>query len=189
MFAVPGMTLRDRVLVKISIDVVKPGPESMFNREEDLTLVEHLETMTQMGYGYTHAQLKMMTADLAVTLGKRISTHQLSNITGFIGFGSLERADKYLKPRVLESSRAKGITLKTINSWKEYWRSTISRIRLTESSIWMKQAFSPSTVHQMLSLQGGTNHSLQLHHGEQLWRWLDVNAVGNSLSPFFIFKG
>ena len=61
------------------IDVVKPGPGSVLNREEELTLVKHLETMAQMGYGYGYAQLKMMAADLVIALGKRISTHKLSN--------------------------------------------------------------------------------------------------------------
>ena len=60
-FGVPAMTLRDRVLGKISL----------FIMEEELTLIEHLQTMAQMGYRYTHAQLKIMAADLAVALGKR----------------------------------------------------------------------------------------------------------------------
>ena len=56
-FGVPVMTLRDRVLGKVSLETTKPGPDSLFSMEEELTLVEHLETMAQMGYGYTHAQL------------------------------------------------------------------------------------------------------------------------------------
>ena len=59
-FGVPVMTLRDRVLGKVSLETTKPGPDSLFSMQEELTLVEHLETMAQMGYGYTHAQLKVM---------------------------------------------------------------------------------------------------------------------------------
>ena len=78
-FGVPVMTLRDRVLGKLSLETTKPGPDSLFSMEEELTLVEHLETMAQMGYGYTHAQLKVMATDLAVALGKRDTSQKMSN--------------------------------------------------------------------------------------------------------------
>ena len=80
MFDVPVMTLRDRVAGKIAIETIKPGPDSMFTREEELTLVEHIETMAQLEYGYTHAQLKFMVADLVVALGKRQATTQMKII-------------------------------------------------------------------------------------------------------------
>ena len=53
MFDVPVMTLRDRdrVAGKIATETTKSGPDSMFAREEELTLVEHLEAMAQLKYG------------------------------------------------------------------------------------------------------------------------------------------
>ena len=89
MFDVLVMTLRDRdrVTGKTATETTKSGPDSMFAREEELTLVEHLEAMAQLenGYTYTHAQLKCMVADLVVALGKRQATPQMKNINWFLG--------------------------------------------------------------------------------------------------------
>ena len=53
MFDVHVMTLRDRdrVTGKIAIETTKPGPDSIFAREDELTLVEHLEAMAELEYG------------------------------------------------------------------------------------------------------------------------------------------
>ena len=102
MFDVPEMTLRDRVAGKIAIETTKPGPYSMFTREEELTLVEHLEAMAQVGYGCTHVQLKFMAAYLAITLGKRQETPQVRSIFINRFLGRWKEWISSMKPRGLE---------------------------------------------------------------------------------------
>ena len=65
-FGVPVMTLR--MIGKISLETTKPGPDSLFSMEKELTLVD----------GYTHAELKIMVADLAFALGKRDTSQNVS---------------------------------------------------------------------------------------------------------------
>jgi len=52
MYGVPQQTLRDRVLGKV--DPVNSGNETLFSREEERKLVEHLKARANLGYGLTN---------------------------------------------------------------------------------------------------------------------------------------
>ena len=69
-FGVPEQTLRDRVKGRIDHTNLKLGSETVFSNEEELTLVEHLEAMCDLGYGYTNSLLKQTAGELANSLGK-----------------------------------------------------------------------------------------------------------------------
>ena len=64
-------TLRDRVDNKISIDVIKSGPDPVLNLEEEARLVAHLRELTEVGYGYACSEVINLASDYAVHLGKR----------------------------------------------------------------------------------------------------------------------
>ena len=75
-FCVPRATLADRVSGRISGTVTK---ETLFNQEEELRLVEYLESLAQLGYGATRSRLKDLAGELAFSLGKRGKNKPLSN--------------------------------------------------------------------------------------------------------------
>lgn len=70
-FQVPLTTLRDRVDGHISIDVVLSGPPPLFTQEQELYINEHIKTMSEIGYGYTRAEVLNQASDYAVDLGIR----------------------------------------------------------------------------------------------------------------------
>ena len=55
--AVPVQTLRDRVKGYIDHQNFQSGGETVITKEEEETLVNHVETMAQLGYGYSNIQL------------------------------------------------------------------------------------------------------------------------------------
>jgi hypothetical protein len=52
-YMVPITTLKDRVRVRVDIDVLKSGPAPMFTQEQEAILAAHLNTMGEVGYGYS----------------------------------------------------------------------------------------------------------------------------------------
>uniref|UniRef100_A0A8W8NV40 HTH psq-type domain-containing protein n=1 Tax=Magallana gigas TaxID=29159 RepID=A0A8W8NV40_MAGGI len=70
-FQVPLTTLRDRVDGRISIDVVLSGPPPLFTQEQESYINEHIKTMSEIGYGYTRAEVLNLASDYAVDLGIR----------------------------------------------------------------------------------------------------------------------
>ena len=111
---------------------LKLGSETVFSNEEELTLVEHLEAMCDLGYGYTNTLLKQTAGELANSLGKRARTTPLSN-NWFYGF--LRRWGSRLttlKPRSLDSTRAKSATPEKISSYYDSLNETLKKHQLLD---------------------------------------------------------
>ena len=83
----------------------------MFTNKEELTLVEHLEVICDLGYGYTYSLLKQTAGELAKSLGKRAASTPLSNNWLYDFMKRWRSRLTTLKPRSLESNRAKSATL------------------------------------------------------------------------------
>ena len=66
--------------------VVKVGKKTLTNKNEQETLVEQVTGMSQLGYGYTHVQLKHFAGELAFSLGRKQNSKPLSNnwLYGFL---------------------------------------------------------------------------------------------------------
>jgi len=65
----PQQTLRDRVLGKH--DPVNSGNETLFSREEERTLVEHLKARANLGYSLTNVFTQRLAVEMAYELGKK----------------------------------------------------------------------------------------------------------------------
>ena len=68
-YNVPVETTRRRVLGKISVDC-KPGPATVFSKEEENELVDYVVQMANMGFGLTRGDLQLIAYRLAERLGK-----------------------------------------------------------------------------------------------------------------------
>ena len=71
MFGVPSQTLRDRILDHVDPEKYCMGGETMFSNEEEQTLVAHVETLVELGYGYTNVRLQQLAAELALELRQK----------------------------------------------------------------------------------------------------------------------
>jgi transposase-like protein len=110
MFGVPPQTLRDRVLGHIHAKTFLYGGDTLFTHEEKKSLVEHVETLAELGYGYSNVRLQQLAGELAHDLGKKKENKAMSNkwLTGFLKCWN-DRLTS-LNPRKLESTRAKSVT-------------------------------------------------------------------------------
>ena len=117
MFGVPARTLRDRIIGLVDPSNDSCGPETLLSQEEELMLVEHVEVLAQLGYGYTNSTLKVLGGDLAFHLKRRNVQKPLSNnwLDSFLRRWS-DRL-KSINPRSLESIRAKGSTPEVIDKY------------------------------------------------------------------------
>ncbi|KAH3771768.1 hypothetical protein DPMN_173095 [Dreissena polymorpha] len=70
-FNVPKTTLIDRLHGRISIDTVKPGPDPLFTLDQESLLASHIQTMGEVGFGYTRKETINLASDYAFTLGLR----------------------------------------------------------------------------------------------------------------------
>ena len=83
-YNVPVETTRRRVLGKVAVDC-KPGPATVFSKEEENELVDYVVQMANMGFGLTRGDLQLTAYRLAERLGK---SHPFLN--GIAGRGWLE---------------------------------------------------------------------------------------------------
>ena len=129
-FAVPVQTLRDRVKGYIDPQNFKTGGETVLTKEEEETLVNHVETMAQLGYGYSNIQLQHLSGELAFDMGRRKENKPLSNnwLYGFLRRWN-DRLST-LNPRKLESNRARCATPEAVSLYFENLQDIISKYNL-----------------------------------------------------------
>ncbi|XP_053374341.1 uncharacterized protein LOC128546943 [Mercenaria mercenaria] len=194
MFGVPSRTLRDRVLGHIDAGNYCMGGETLFTRDEEETLVEHVETLAELGYGYTNVRLQQLAGELAFDLGKKKINKAMSNnwLAGFLRRWN-DRLSS-VNPRKLESTRAKCATPEVLDKYFENLKQV-----LTENDLLDKPQFiynldetglqpehrppnivaNPRTKPQAITSPRSTTTTLIACE----------NALRNSLPPYFVFKG
>ena len=116
-YGVPAQTLRDRVNGSVDPYHFIKGKEPTFSHEEELTLVEGIETMAELGYGFSNKYLHYTAGELAYDLGKKKTIKALSNnwLYGFLKRWNERQAS--MKPQKLNSNRARSTTPEKVKSY------------------------------------------------------------------------
>ena len=73
-FGVPVKTSQDKVIGLVDPENDYCGSGPLLIGDEELTLVEHVEVVSELDYGYTNMQLKLLARDLTQHLGRRPSS-------------------------------------------------------------------------------------------------------------------
>ncbi|KAH3781145.1 hypothetical protein DPMN_158970 [Dreissena polymorpha] len=87
MFAVPITTLKDRVMGRVDIDTLRSGPHTLFTLDQEECLASHLQTMAEVGYGYSRQETINFASGYAVNVGIKQKAQTLG-IDWFYGFMS-----------------------------------------------------------------------------------------------------
>ncbi|KAJ8299918.1 hypothetical protein KUTeg_021437 [Tegillarca granosa] len=165
---VPVTTLKDRVRGRVGIDVIKSRPDPLFSLEEESQLFDHINTMAEIGYGYTRAETLNLASDYSVHLGHSNRQHPLS-------LRWLWPDVRVQKPHSLEAVRAKCTSKKTTNqkvfNIDEKGLSTDCK----PPNIIAATSYKPQVV-----TTGQTKTVTVIGSG---------NAIGNQVPPYFIFSG
>lgn len=81
-------TLRDRVLGKIDIDSSTSGRAPVLSLEEEAKLVNHLQEVAKLRYGYSRQEVVDVANEYAFELGKRSKDQPLTlNWLNFLADG------------------------------------------------------------------------------------------------------
>ena len=193
-FGVPVQTLRDRVIGLVDPDNDACGSNPLLTRDEELTLVEHVEVLAELGYGYTNMQLKLLAGDLAQHLGRRPSSKPLSNnwLTGFLK--RWQDRLKSLNPRSLEACRAKGSTPEIIDNYYNELENILEKYHLKDKPHLIynldETGLQPNhTPPNVIAPSNSKPQSITSPRSTTVTLLGCINAIGNSLPPFFVFKG
>lgn len=109
-------TLRDRVLGKIDIDSSTSGRAPVLSLEEEAKLVNHLQEVAKLGYGYSRQEVVDAASDYAFELGK-CSKDQPLTLNWFVKFFGRWPELRVLKPRSLDIQRAKSASSAAVDSY------------------------------------------------------------------------
>ena len=190
---VPVQTVRDRVLGKIKLGTVKPGPKKLFSDQEESDLVQHVQTMSNLGWGYTRADFRKVIGDTAVYLGKKEEGFSVSKryVDRFlIRFPEL----KYGKPKGLQMNRAKTASREVIDRYYSELDRILTKYDLHDKPgrIYNTDETNISPEHnppKVLCTRGRQPQAITSPRSTTATLISCGNAVGAALPPFIVFKG
>jgi len=194
LFNIPVQTLRDRVKGKVDHFKVHVSSESLFSHTEKEGIVEHLEIMAQLGYGYTNVQVQHLAGDLALHLGKRKNSNPFSNtwLYGFLRRWSDRLAT--IKPRGLDSGRAKNTTSEIVATYFETLGDMMSKYDLHNNPqrIYNVDETGLQPEHRppnVIAAKGSKPPAVTSPRSTTVTVIGCASAIGHSIPPFYIFKG
>lgn len=193
LYDIPLTTLRDRVDNRISIDVTKSGPDPLLSQLEEVSLVEHLIYMSNLGYGYTRSQVMELGTDLALYLGKRKKDDPLLSRTWFSNFMGRWPELRVIKPRGLAAIRAKCTSPEKIAAYYEELKRILQKYDLEDrpESIYNIDEKGLQTEHKPPDTVTGKNSGGQsiTSPREKTTIIGAGSAIGHQIPPFYIFAG
>ena len=109
---VPITTLRDRVAGRV--DPVNFDRETLFTKDEEEKIVEHVKTRFKSGLGLTNCYVQRLAGKMAYDLKKKPKNTPLSNAWFYAFLARWGREIKSIKSRQLESKITKKATLEIV---------------------------------------------------------------------------
>ena len=194
-YQVPEMTLRDRVKGKVTVDA-KAGKETLFTREEEKALVEHLVYMSKIGYDYTKTDIQYIGKDYAVVLGKKMKSEdssQLSNNWFYSFLGRWEEL-KLVKPKKLSIARAKNASPQNISNYFKELSTVLTNNNLHNKpeSIFNIDETGVTTAHsppKVVCDKDTKPQSITPERSATITIIAGGNAMGNFIPPYYVFPG
>ncbi|KAJ8313769.1 hypothetical protein KUTeg_008330, partial [Tegillarca granosa] len=192
-FGVPITSLKDRVKLRINIDIVKSGPDPIFSLEQEALLANHVDTMAELGYGYSRLEALNLASYYSVYLGIRTQDKPLS-LEWLYSFLQRWPSLKIIKPRNLEIARAKSATQSAINNYfKELDKIlTSNNLKQRPHAIYNVDEKGLSLSHKPPKILSGSRYKAQVVTSGKSPTVTVIggaNALGNQIPPFFIFPG
>ena len=192
-FSVPESTLRDRTLGLVDLNVTI-GFDSIFNKEEEQKLVNHITYMAQIGYGYSKSSIQYMAKDYAESLGKTVKAKQSLSNNWFYGFIKRWPSLKVVKPKKLSISRAKSASRETINNYYKELGTilTTNKLEINPQNIYNFDETGVNSEHSPPKIVCDKNtvpQNITSPRSSTITVIAGGNAVGSSIPPYYIFPG
>ena len=192
LFNVPITTLRDRVAGRI--DPENFAQETLFTKDEEKKLVEHIKMRSELGYGLSNCYLQRLAGEMAHDLKKRSKKTPLSNSWLYAFLSRWDSEIKSIKPRQLESTRAKNTTPEIVDTYFENLKHVLQENSLGDKPhrIFNIDETGLQPEHKPPNVIGSVGNKVQQITSPRSTTTTVIgcaNAMGVALPPFFIFKG
>ena len=193
-YQVPLTTLRDRVDGRVNIDCVSSGPPPLFTQEQESYIVEYIKTMSEIGYGYTRAEVLSLASDYAVDLGVR---EKGSDLTMKWYYNFMRRWPELhaVKPSGLSELRAKAASPECIWKYFEELEFIIDRHGLRDKPQLIYNVDEKgintggSRPPNIVTVKGSAAQVVTSERSQTVTVIGCGNAVGTNIPPFLVFPG
>ncbi|XP_052798487.1 uncharacterized protein LOC128230336 [Mya arenaria] len=192
-YDVPKTTLIDRLSGRVGIDVVRSGPVTLLSLEQEALLTKHIQTMAEVGYGYSRQETIDLASDYAVSLGLRSKQNPLTDRWLYM-FLSRWPELNVRKPRSLEVARAKCATRVAIDKYFDQLNNIMVKYHIAAKPhlIYNVDEKGMQIEHKPPKIVSGKHNKTQaITSGRSKIVTLIgcVNAVGHQIPPYFVFPG
>jgi hypothetical protein len=190
---VPITTLKDRIKGRVNVDAVKSGPSPLFSQEQEALLSQHINTMAELGYGYSRVETINLASDYAIHLGLRQREKPFS-LKWLYNFLQRWPDLKVRKPRSLEAARAKCATRPVIDNYFTELNNIMSKHNFKERphAIYNIDEKGLSTDHKPPRIVSGSSYKTQAVTSGKSQTITIIgagNALGQQVPPYFVFPG
>ena len=193
-YGVPYTTLADRVDGRVNIDTVKSGATPLFSLEQEALLARHLDTMAEVGYGYSRQETLNLATEYAVELNVRSRDHNPVSDKWLHNFLLRWPQLKLKKPRALDVARAKCATRQAVDNYFKELKQILVKYNLEDKphrlfNIVEKGLNSDHKPPKVVA--GRFNKTQAVTSGKSHTTTVIgcVNGIGQQVPPFFIFAG
>ena len=194
-YGVPESTLRDRMKERIPFNEDKLptiGSASIFDGEEELTLAEHFNHMSYLGYGYIKNDMKIIACDYAISLNKKnpVQSH-LSNCWYY----EFKKRFPYVNPRKhttnLSIERAKATSAGTVHIYYTNLKAILDTVEHEPDQLYIVDEIILPMELNAEDVYVKTNSSECARVGDSKTFTLIgcANAAGSLVPPYLILPG
>ena len=176
------------------VDPEDYGRETIFSLEEERKLVEHIQLRAELGYGLSNASTQRLAGEMAYEMKRRKTNTPMSNNWLYSFLKRWESSIRTIKPRQLDSARAKSSTPEAFNNYFTQLKAVLEENNLLDKPhrIYNVDETGLQPEHKPPKVIGNPNTKIQAITSPRSTTTTViacVNAFGHSLPPFFIFKG
>jgi hypothetical protein len=193
LYGVPKTTLIDRLSGKVHVDCVTTGAPTLFAQEQEALLARHIQTMAEVGYGYSRQETINLASDFAVSLGLRDRNHPLTD-RWLYQFIRRWPELNIKKPRSLDMARARSATREAIDCYFDALNNIMVKYHLVAKPHLMYNVDEKglNSEHKPPKIVSGKHHKVQAvtsGRSKTVTVIGCVNAVGQQVPPYFVFPG
>ncbi|XP_053392052.1 uncharacterized protein LOC128554769 [Mercenaria mercenaria] len=192
-YSVPESTLRDRTCGLVALDVTI-GFDTIFSKDEEERLVNHITYMAGIGYGYSASSIKYMAKDYADSLGKNVKAKEALSNNWFYSFIKRWPNLAVVKPQKLSIARAKSASRETLNNYYKELATvlTTNHLRDKPQNIYNVDETGVNSEHSPPKVVCDKNtvpQNITSSRSSTVTIIAAGNALGSSIPPYYVFPG
>ena len=196
-YGVPESTLRDRIKERIPFyeDRLPTIQARLFNDDEELTLAEHFNHMSYLGYGYIAKDMKVIACDYAISLKKADpvkSSHTQSNCWYY----NFKKRFPYINPRKFSANisveRANATSAGTVHIYYTNLKAILDSVDNKPDQIYIVDEITlpmEQSAEDVKCVETITNESVSGDDAKSFTLIGCANASGSLVPPYIVLPG